>query len=364
MPTATLEKNEANGAPHTPTIRDIARAVGVGKTTVSLVLNRQGNISPRTRRAVLRAAEKMGYTPNFHAQSLSAGRSQLVGLLSVATFPGIHTRTVEVLQDTLTERGFDAPLYGFGHRSLQDAAYQNELALTLRRQRPRAIVCHFSPQLGRAAFETLSEYAQSGGVLIGYGNPQELPCDHVAIDYENLVALSTRHLISLGHQRIGLFIPELNHPLETRPAAFRRVLQENGIMPCETWLFDGASFEEGGALLAQKFLRLKTRPTALDIINDMAASTFISGIVRAGLRVPEDVSVIGHDDAPIARFGNPALTTVAHPVEAVAHHVMDFLSSRLDGSYVGAPRRITLSGQLLIRESTAPYAGRGRAPNK
>jgi DNA-binding LacI/PurR family transcriptional regulator len=125
----------------------------------------------------------------------------------------------------------------------------------------------------------------------------------------------------------------------------------------EEWLWANCCYEEAGARLAEKFLKLKERPTAICIINDVTASTFVTQLHRAGVRVPQDVSVVGYDDTPAARYALVPLTTVSHPVEGIARPIIEMLLSRLDGSYNGAPRCVHVKGELIVRESTAAPPG-------
>jgi DNA-binding LacI/PurR family transcriptional regulator len=130
-------------------------------------------------------------------------------------------------------------------------------------------------------------------------------------------------------------------------------LSERNVDIREEWLWGNCPYEEAGARLAEQFLNLKDRPGAICIINDVVASTFVSQIHRAGLRVPHDVSVVGYDDTPAARYALVPLTTVSHPVEGVARPIVDMLLSRLNRSYDAAPRCVEVKGELIVRESTA-----------
>jgi DNA-binding LacI/PurR family transcriptional regulator len=335
------------------TINDVALAAGVGKATVSLSLNWRGNISTATRERIFLAARELGYSPNGHAQSLSRGHSSVVGVLSVTMFPGVHTHAVEAIQDIVTRRGYDVPQYGFGMRGTADPEYQVRLFESLRSQRPRAIICHLTPHLyyNATLMRGLHDYQESGGTVVCYGDIFGLPFDLVVIDYEDLTYRATRHLLELGHRQLGLFVAGLNTPLETRPDGFRRALAEFGIEPRPEWIFDGSSWESQGAQLGESFPSWQDRPTAMVIPNDTAAGTFINGALRAGVRIPEELSVVANFDEPLARHWMPPITTVAFPVENLANAIADYLCSRLEGNYTGEPRRHLVRGELIVRAS-------------
>jgi DNA-binding LacI/PurR family transcriptional regulator len=107
--------------------------------------------------------------------------------------------------------------------------------------------------------------------------------------------------------------------------------------------------------MAQRFLDLKSRPSALCIVNEYAASAFVNEIQRRGWRVPDDISLVSHDDAPVARFCAVPLTTVSHPVEDIANQVVRLLRERLENDYGGPARQITIKGQLVVRDSSRSY---------
>ena len=113
--------------------------------------------------------------------------------------------------------------------------------------------------------------------------------------------------------------------------------------------------EKAGKELAARFLALppNQRPTGAVIVNDLSALTFIGALQSAGIRVPDEVSVVGHDDRPMARHSVPTLSSVSHPVEEIGQSVVQLLRERLDG-FDGPPREIVVRGQLQIRDSSAP----------
>jgi DNA-binding LacI/PurR family transcriptional regulator len=159
--------------------------------------------------------------------------------------------------------------------------------------------------------------------------------------------------LKLGHREIGLYMPgpepRVSHP---RRVGFERALAEFGVTVHREWFFCGGNYEEGGSNLARQFLGLRRRPTAMCVVNDDAAVAFIAEIGRAGIGVPEDLSVVSHDDLPIARFFPVTLTTVSNPVEAVSKGVHSLLMRRLQ-SPDASIRSITVRGELMIRQSAA-----------
>ena len=333
------------------TIEDIAAECRLTKMTVSRALTGKGAVASDTRRRVLQTAERLKYEPNLHARSLSKGQSDLILLFSPVTLPGVHFQTVERMQILLKSHGYEVPYYGFLALHFSEPAEQAKKLRAVRELRPRAIVCR-TVELRDSALREMERYVELGGILVCYGHPTESPIDQVVIDYEGMAYQSASHLLELGHRDIGFFSAGLHWWWDRRLAGFSRALREKGMEVREEWLFDGPSYEAGGELLAERFLALPQRPTGMVVVNDVAAGAFISTISRAGVRVPGDVSVVGHDDAPCARFCQPALTTIRHPVETIAQNVVAMLLERLDGIAVGAPRRQIAQGELVVRESS------------
>ena len=124
----------------------------------------------------------------------------------------------------------------------------------------------------------------------------------------------------------------------------------------DEWFFRNSNYERGGAEMAARFLRMEERPTALCIVNDYAALAFTVEIMAAGLRVPEDVSLVSHDNQPIARYSPVPLTSMTHPADRIADAVVELLLERLEGRVpAGAPpRTVKLGGELVERASVSP----------
>ena len=333
-----------------PTIQDIAHEVGVTKMTVSLALSGKGRISAATRDEILRVAQELRYEPNRQAQRLSNGQRSLIALFSPRWFPGTVGQKIELIQGLLNERGYDVPVYGHGFRHSESADTQIDLAKRLCRERPRAIICQNSV-LPAAAIKELARYQQEGGVVVSYGRELALECDQVLFDYVDSGYRATRHLLEMGHRRLGLYEPGGNE--RTRLLGFERAMREFGLPIREDWILNGSPHEEGGAHLARIFLESSDRPTGLVVVNDASAATFVHEVMRAGLRVPQDVSVVGQDDTSSARYCYVPLTTVAQPVAEIAAQVADLLCARLEGGGQGAARQIHLYGKLMLRRSTA-----------
>jgi DNA-binding LacI/PurR family transcriptional regulator len=339
------------------TIQDVARAAGVAKATVSYAFSGKGQLTAEKREAVLQVARDLGYEPNLHAQRLAnGGCHKTISLICRDVDIGVGTRKINRIQQLLAEQGYEVPIHACGFYGGGEAEMQAALLRDLCRQRPRAIVCA-AFGLHPDALAPLARYQKEGGVVVCYDHEADLDCDQVIFDREDNTYQATRHLLEAGHRAIGLYMhgPQSSWP-EERVQGFRRALAEWGLEALEEWLFSGGLYEEGGAQLAEQFLGMPERPSGLCLVNDQAALGFIVTAQRHGLRIPQDVSLVGHDDAPAARYNPVPLTTVSHPVEAIAQQVVELLSSRIEGRYSASARRVKVRGELVRRESVAPPA--------
>jgi DNA-binding LacI/PurR family transcriptional regulator len=229
----------------------------------------------------------------------------------------------------------------------------------IRMQRPRAVVCATAGVCPEALAE-LRQFQEEGGLAacICYGSPAPIECDQVILDEEDNTYQSAQHLLSLGHRRLGFYKVGPARHEGPRAVGFRRALTEFRAEYNPAWHFYGGAIadqEESGAMIAQQWAALPAdhRPTGMCIVNDQTAQGFIVGVQLLGLRVPEDVSVVGHDDQPSARFGRIPLTTVSHPVAELVNLFVSSLRERL-GGYAGPPRQAVVKGKLIVRDSTMP----------
>jgi LacI family transcriptional regulator/LacI family purine nucleotide synthesis repressor len=178
----------------------------------------------------------------------------------------------------------------------------------------------------------------------------------VIYDDEDSIYQAANYLIAKGHRALGLSIHnDVCFPEHPHVRGFSRALSEAGINRNDAWLWANCCYEDAGACLAEKYLALpaKSRPTGICIINDTSASSFINHVTRSGVRVPQDVSVVGHDDTSVAKHCLVPLTTISHSVDDVTNHIMQLLLSRMEDNYDGPPRKIVVRGQVVERESVS-----------
>ena len=342
------------------TIQDVAAALGMHKSTVSLALSGKGNISSKTRARVLATTQELGYEPNPLAQRLANGhRNPTVCIFSGVLDVGLATEKILMIQKEMSARSFETPIYTCPEPADGADTSQAALLKNLCRQRPRAIICAAS-MLDPSVFGELEAYQKTGGIVISYDVPVPVSCDQVVFDREDNAYQAAHHLLRHGHRRLGIGMsntaPWLSGPSDG-PQSFRlhgfgRALEEFAVPVRPEWCFRTAAYEQGGAEMARQFLHMAERPTGLCIINDYVALAFMVEVIRAGVRIPHDVSVVGHDDQPIAAYCPTPLTSVSHPTHQIARAVVALLLDRLAGSQE-PPKTVVIRGKLMTRASVS-----------
>lgn len=339
-------------------LQDVASAAGTSLATASLALNNKGRVSPVTRRKVLRIAGRMGFEANPSAQGLAAGRrSNQISIFTRDLDLGVATRKLQILQGVLFEKGYNASIHSCGYFSGEQTDDYAGLIRELRRQRPLAIICHNTHHFDEGMIDELKRYTASGGHLVTFDLPSVLECDQVIFDRADSADQAVTHLLELGHRHIGFAMANV-HRDTIRKEGVIRALQRYGLGLQSEFLFDCAGnlpCEVMGETMALQFLQSQHRPSAICIPDDTVAIAFIATLYRHGVRVPKDVSVVGHDDLPIASHNFIPLSTVSQPLEPIARKTVDLLMSRVDGSYDGTPRTTRLRGKLIPRDSTAAF---------
>ncbi|HEX8465380.1 MAG TPA: LacI family DNA-binding transcriptional regulator [Abditibacterium sp.] len=353
-------KNSPPIPPKAPTIHDVAAALGMHKSTVSLAFSGKGNLSAATRQRVLSVARELGYQPNPLAQRLANGvNNSMVCLCSGGLDLGLMTEKILLIQKELSRAGLEAPIYTFSHSEENGISSQAAEIKLLCRQQPRAIVCA-GQMLSSSVFPYLQAYQRDGGIVVCYDIAVPIECDQVIFDREDNAYRAAKYLIERGHQHIGIGLSntslwehvEVTMPQSHRLRGFRRALTEFGLPVRDEWLFENPTYEKGGAEMARHFLESKERPTGLCIVNDYVALAFMVEIMRAGVAVPEDVSIVGHDDQPVASYCPVPLTSVSQPVTQIAHAVVELLLERVRGSQE-PPRTVVVQGELVERQSVS-----------
>ncbi|MER5915383.1 LacI family DNA-binding transcriptional regulator [Streptomyces sp. NPDC001982] len=334
------------------TIRDIARLSGLSKSTVSLVLNDSPKVDPETRRRVLAVMRRHNYVPSFAATALAKGNTGLIGMivpgLTWRFMANINYGVAKVVEDTKYEIVLFTSTNERDYGGAIDRVMSSGLCAGL------IVVTHDQQPLDR-----LVELHRGGlaTVLVDtLGAVSDLPA--VGADNHTGGLLAGRHLLGLGHRRIASILGPLDHPyVQERRRGLRDALNEAGVEIDPALEVDTSFQEELIRSRVRELLRLPAdrRPTALFAYHDSAAFTVLDELAEAGVRVPEEMSVVGFNDIDAAAHVRPALTTVRQPFSDMGRRAADILLAALDGTEPdGTSSRIVLPTELIVRDSTAP----------
>lgn len=358
------ENNIKNKSNQRITLSDVARIAGISPATASLALNGKP-VAADTRQLVLSVAKELGFEPNPLAKRLSQGFDNGVISLYSRVVDVITWHSMSFLHYALSARGYEAPFYtngqtAFGypqHAPLWDANPQDSIhALSSHsllgsvcRQLPQALI--INTDFTREVSKELAQYQQQGGIVLCINQPFPLECDQVLFDREANTRIAAEYLLKAGHSRIGLCSYLKDNNVAGRIFGFVNALRDAGVHVNPEWFFEAGYNEEGGAKLAEQFLALRDRPTAICVVNDFQASSFVNQVMRAGLKVPQDVSIVSLDGLPASEYAIVKLTTVTRPWEEISAKTIGFLEQRLRDSSHDAPRKAYCIGEIIERES-------------
>jgi LacI family transcriptional regulator len=335
------------------TIRDVAVLAGVSPMTVSRVINGEENVKPETRELVSTAIRELNYAPNHAARSLAGWAPSRIGLLYDNPSTGFLSEFLVGVLDESSRTGSQVVL----ERCLEGESAITALNKLLQNGLDGVILL---PPLCESE-EILAATKAAGLVAIAVA--PGLPSDSLAtlrIDNRAAAFELTQHLLDLGHRRFG-FIK--GHPNQTvsalRHQGFLAALAEAGVDPDTVGVEQAYFTYRSGLDAAEKLLARSPRPTAIFAGNDDMGAATLTVAHRLGLATPEDISVVGFDDTPIANTVWPALTTVRQPIAAMAQTAVDLVLEeiRRRRRADGEPRQAVHPHMLVIRESTAPPPG-------
>jgi len=328
------------------TILDVAAAAGVSKSTVSNVIRGVVGVSPKTRSRVQEAIEELGYRPNVLARQLVQQRTTTLGVVVGDLGNPFYAEMAKHIEREAARRGYramfcntqgdeEAELSGLESLMEYRAAGVLFLSQPADLERARTIVSGRAP----AVFVTCA--ADWGDV--------------VSADDESGAELATRHLVELGHRQIAYFADPIVEDVadHDRQSGYRRVMERADLVPT---VFHWQ--RQPGELLRQKRDEqvgeiIRSRVTAVFSSNDYGAIELLECADRLGVKVPQQLSVVGFDDVVMAGLARISLTTVRQPQPELASIAVQILDDRLRGDLEGPPQRRTLEVELVLRGSTA-----------
>ncbi|NUW38949.1 LacI family DNA-binding transcriptional regulator [Nonomuraea rhodomycinica] len=329
-------------------LADVAAQAGVSEATVSRVLNGKPGVASNTRQAVLTALDVLGFERPPKLRQQSAG---LIGMILPELTNPIFPAFAQVIESALVPSGYTAVLCTQTPGGITEDDYTN---LLLERGVAGIIFVnglHADSRSDPARYARLNELGLPMVLINGYRS--DIDAHYISNDDAAGLDMAVSHLVSLGHRRIGLAVgQERFTPTIRKTEGFRRALARYaGITDIEHLVVNTLYTVEGGQSAAQQLLDRDC--TAICCGSDIMAIGAIRGVRQVGLRVPEDVSVVGFDDSPMTAYLDPPLTTVRQPVRDMGLAAVASLLDEIRG--IPAPRTELLHRpELVVRRSTAP----------
>ncbi len=327
------------------TIRQVADKAGVSVTTVSHVINNTRFVSDVLRERVQRAMTELNYRPNALARSLRLGQTHTLGLILPDSANPFFAEIGHAIEAAAFERGYSVILCNTENDPTKELLYTN----VLENRQVDGMV--FVAAGGN--HEALSSIVRNGLPLVVVDRDLgSLGVDAVTTNNYQGGLLATRHLIELGHTIIGCITgPSDLTPSAERVTGYSDALKEADLEVKGTLLVRGDFHVPSGLTAATLLLQQDPRPTALFVCNDLMAIGALHAAAQLGLRVPDDVAIVGFDDIELASYTIPPLTTVCQPKQEIGHTAIQLILDRM-ASPVRSPRHEILRPQLMIRASS------------
>lgn len=330
-------------------IRDIAKRAGVSTATVSRTINRVPTVAPQLAKRVWKTIDELGYYPNTQARALVSGRTKTFGLIvSEITNPFFPT-VIQVFEHLALQHGYEILLSSTVHDP-------QRMKVAVRRMIERRVDGVAILTFGME--ESLLEDLRLRNVPLAFVDvgPARPGVINIRIDYEHGIKQAVQHLSELGHEKIAFVAgPARVKSAVARKQAFVRAMRQLGLKVDRRFLATGDHTSNGGMIALESLLSLQQRPTAVLCSNDLTAIGVMRHAHKAGLKIPEDLSVIGFDNIWLSDFLVPPLTTVQMSqteLAEVAFHALLTEAQREEHPAEGS--QYTLTTSLLLRSSTAP----------
>lgn len=337
------------------TLKQIAAEAGVSVMTVSNVIhNNLTKVSPSTVQKVRAIIDKYHYVPNMAARSLITNASHIVALLlplwhgtagSLLFDPYVGYLT-GMLETLLRERGYYVMLCSFSTEEQVFTVQRNW------RVDGSILVLPHKDEITRALIRS-----SASPLVVLDRKYDDLPSLSVTLDDRKGGYLSTKHLLGRGHRRIGFASPSMEHSsvLHDRYAGYVDALAEAGLAPNPAWRFEGYNGQDGGERVGRAIAGLAEKPSAVVATEDPIACGIVKGCQAMGMRVPEELSIVGFDDSTISRLIVPELTTVRQDIAMKARHTVDMLMDAIRGGDPAQDRCVVMDVELVERASVADF---------
>jgi LacI family transcriptional regulator len=331
------------------TIKDIAKVAGVSHTTVYRAINDKPRISQSTKERIISIARELNYQPNVLAQSLVLGRTKTLGLVITTIVNPFYPELARGIEDTARSLGYSIILCSTNFDPLLEKQYIDML-----RSRGVDGIIFTSAHIHDPNITSLVE-ERFPLILVNrrvHGDPLMDSIDYVVVENAKGGFLAVEHLIRMGHERIGVISgPSDSSAVVERLEGVRRAFIEYGLNPASLLVLEGDFLKPSGYEAAKKFLAMRDSPSAIFGVNDYMALGALEAILDSGLRVPEDVALIGFNDIEFSSLKTVELSTIGQKKYEMGSIAVHTLIERIEKGDGDRARQITLEPELIVRKS-------------
>ncbi len=330
-------------------LKDIAAQAGVSIMTVSKVLRNAHDISTETRNRILKISQDMGYVPDSMAQGLRTRCTKLLGLVIPSVTNPVFARVVTAVEDRAHELGYDVIL---AHTANEPERESQAIRRLISRRVEGILVSPVHRMDPRASVYEELERQKTPTIILGHKSHFCAAFPNVESDDLAASHTATQHLLDLGHRQIAFLAgPSASPSASERLAGYKRALRDAGIDIDDSLVFHAGGTVEEGEKVALQLLNERTQFTAIQAVNDLVAIGAAAMLLRQGLSIPRDFSIVGFGNILITEHFRVPLTTIRQPKYRLGEAAMEMISKWMRGERP-APRR--LSAQLVVRESSGP----------
>lgn len=328
------------------TISDVAKLAGVSKTTVSRVINNHPYVSKENKELVQKAMEQLGYSPNPSARRLRGQLTCTIGVIVPRIVNLFFSYLVNSIEKVAYENNYQVLIFQSDENKEKELSFLNLLKI---KQVDGIIMTSIEND-----WAIINEYTQYGPILLcnEYVNNADVPV--VRLDQTEGAYIGIKHLIERGHKKIayctgGLFAKDGKD--KDRNQGYQKALTEAGIVINTNWIFVNQHSIDDGKYVMKQILTMNDRPTAIFTGSDEIAGGVMIEAKKHGLKIPDDIAIMGFDDQPIAELLDPPLTTIRQPIDQMGKEAVEGLIAMMNNADIEL-KNIELPIQLVIRKST------------
>lgn len=331
----------------TPTLQDVATAAGVSTATVSRCLNFPDQVTERTRTKVMQAVSALSYSPNFGARVMASRRTNTIGAIIPTMANAVFARGLQAFQDELHEHGLTLLVASTSYR----ADIEEEQIRSLVRRGADALLL-----IGHERSPEIYQFLETQNVpaLVTWAFDKGLPRPSIGFDNRKAMRKMALKVIELGHRNLALISAQttLNDRAKARQVGVKDAMATSDLLPRDLYFVETTYGIEQGAIAFEQVMKAAPETTAVFCGNDVLGVGALRRARELGIKVPEDVSIIGFDDIELAEIAYPALTTVHVPHREMGRSAGEALAKLVTQGTPIEP--VELEASLVLRDTLAP----------